>query len=186
MEGFGLGSDRVGYAAAKAEEEAARVAAEEGADSDAAKAAREEADAAASKAEPFASWTAPGEAAAESELGLSYKGTQIDRVRNGVFVGGGTIPGVCHVRDFIPDETHAVRFTDEGVVGLLNHGKDRNFSEFFITTRRNCSFMDGYHVGFGRVVGEDALETLRKLDQLYHIKGKPVSPVTVAECGVCE
>ena len=165
------------------------MAAEQGADSEAAQAAREEAEAAAARAERFGSWTSPEEKEGGGEqegLGLSYEGTQIDRVRNGVFVGGGTIPGVCHVRDFIPDETHAVRFTEEGVVGLLNHGKDRNFSEFFITTRRNCSFMDGYHVGFGRVVGDDALETLRKLDQLYHIKGKPVSPVTVAGCGVCE
>ena len=62
---------------------------------------------------------------------------------------------------------------------ILMHGRAADIPSKYLSTT-------GYHVGFGRVVGEGAIETLRKLDQLYHIKGKPMNPVTVVDCGLCE
>ena len=65
---------------------------------------------------------------------------------------------------------------------MLCHGKDRNFSEFLITTNEDCSFFDGYHVAFGRCI--EGYDVIEKIENLYYTNRAPVETVSIQDCGI--
>ena len=40
-------------------------------------------------------------------------------------------------------------------------------SQFFFTLKENMDYLDGKHVPFGRIVGDDSETTLRKLNEAF-------------------
>ena len=66
---------------------------------------------------------------------------------------------------------------------MANSGPDSNKSQFFVTLG-DCTWLDGKHVVFGRVLkGGDVFE---ELEQLGDSSGAVSAEAVVAACGVCE
>ena len=66
---------------------------------------------------------------------------------------------------------------------MANSGPHSNGSQFFITFKPT-PHLDGRHVVFGRVIGEEGLNVVRLLENVVtDSKDKPLQPVTIANCG---
>ena len=81
------------------------------------------------------------------------------------------------------DENFKFKHTKEGLLSMANAGKDTNGSQFFITTVAT-PWLDGKHVVFGEVIGEDSMEVVRKIEgQKTDGRDKPESEVKIAKSG---
>merc|ERR1711936_354853 len=69
----------------------------------------------------------------------------------------------CH--RMVPDENFDVGISEKGTVAMANKGPNSNGSQFFVTFR-SWQYLDGYHVGFGQVVGKESLEFLQKINEV--------------------
>ena len=120
---------------------------------------------------------------------LGYKGTKIHHLKRGHYLAGGDVDGAggraaelgADGQRFFEDESFAIPHAEKGVLSMVSHGKDRNGSQFMVALD-SCPHHDGIHVGFGRLVeGEDVLGGL---EGLLAVGGKPLSEITVVDCGV--
>merc|ERR1719239_1462922 len=59
----------------------------------------------------------------------------------------------------VGDGTGGISMSEKGTIAMANKGPNSNGSQFFITFR-SWQYLDGYHVGFGQVVGKESLEFL--------------------------
>jgi peptidyl-prolyl cis-trans isomerase-like 4 len=51
-------------------------------------------------------------------------------------------------------------------------------SQFFLTLAENIDYLDGKHTPFGRVIGEDGLQTLMKINEaMVDDKNKPLRDI---------
>merc|ERR1712227_1185302 len=73
--------------------------------------------------------------------------------------------GDVTVGDAFNDENFDVGMSEKGTVAMANKGPNSNGSQFFITFR-TWQYLDGYHVGFGQVVGKESLEFLAKINDV--------------------
>ncbi|RKP27745.1 U snRNP-associated cyclophilin-like protein [Syncephalis pseudoplumigaleata] len=81
-----------------------------------------------------------------------------------------------------PDENFEVKHTGPGLLSMANSGKNTNGCQFFITCAP-CSFLDGVHVVFGRLL-EDGMLVLRKIENVTTgANNLPKFPVVITECG---
>jgi cyclophilin family peptidyl-prolyl cis-trans isomerase len=78
-----------------------------------------------------------------------------------------------------PDEQSALGLpVVRGALAMANAGPDTNGSQFFIVTADECSWLDGKHAVFGRVVdGMDVTDAISRVDS--DTRDRPVSPVTI-------
>eukprot|EP00927_Polykrikos_kofoidii_P071527 TRINITY_DN6778_c0_g1_i1.p1 TRINITY_DN6778_c0_g1~~TRINITY_DN6778_c0_g1_i1.p1 ORF type:complete len:322 (-),score=82.77 TRINITY_DN6778_c0_g1_i1:121-1086(-) len=117
---------------------------------------------------------------------LHFKGSSFHRVINefmcqgGDFTRGDGTGGESIFGSRFEDENFDLKHIGEGVVSMANGGLNTNSSQFFITMRR-APWLDGKHVVFGQVV--DGLDTLRKVDEVGSLSGKPTTPIIIADCG---
>lgn len=127
----------------------------------------------------------------DSPLG-SYKRTNIHNVTKGVYVvagdilnGNGTGGHAALVEGdrFFPDENFALQFSERGVVGMANGGVDRNASQFFVTLKP-LPHLNGRNVAFGKII--EGLDNLKALESVYCIRGRPLSKITIGDCGLLE
>jgi len=81
-----------------------------------------------------------------------------------VTVGDGT-GGISMYGDTFNDENFDVGMSEKGTIAMANKGPNSNGSQFFITFR-SWQYLDGYHVGFGQVVGKESLEFLAKMNEI--------------------
>ena len=67
---------------------------------------------------------------------------------------------------------------------MANSGPNTNGCQFFITCVK-CDFLDGKHVVFGKILDQDSLLTVRKIENIRcdPKTDKPTLPVTITECG---
>eukprot|EP00008_Paramoeba_atlantica_P014058 CAMPEP_0201480620 /NCGR_PEP_ID=MMETSP0151_2-20130828/5070_1 /ASSEMBLY_ACC=CAM_ASM_000257 /TAXON_ID=200890 /ORGANISM="Paramoeba atlantica, Strain 621/1 / CCAP 1560/9" /LENGTH=397 /DNA_ID=CAMNT_0047862537 /DNA_START=138 /DNA_END=1328 /DNA_ORIENTATION=+ len=96
--------------------------------------------------------------------------------------GGSSVYGLCYGDQarFFEDEIHKVlKHNKTGVVSMASSGKDRNASQFFITTTDGLGMgLDGKHTVFGQVTeGFDVLEKINNV--LADGEGRPVQLVRI-------
>jgi cyclophilin family peptidyl-prolyl cis-trans isomerase len=65
-----------------------------------------------------------------------------------------------------------------GALAMANAGPNTNGSQFFIVTADECSWLDGRHTVFGRVVsGQDVVDRISTVDRDQG--DRPLQPVTI-------
>jgi peptidyl-prolyl cis-trans isomerase B (cyclophilin B) len=81
------------------------------------------------------------------------------------------------------DENFKFKHTKEGLLSMANAGKDTNGSQFFITTVAT-PWLDGKHVVFGEVMGEDSMALVRKIEaSKTDGRDKPEAEVKIVKSG---
>ncbi|OQR90074.1 peptidyl-prolyl cis-trans isomerase [Achlya hypogyna] len=113
-----------------------------------------------------------------------YKNTPFHSVQKNQFIVGGDISagnGTGNAGNTFPDENFALRFTEPGVLGMANAGVNTNGSQFFITLAP-MAHLNGRNVAFGKVV--EGMDVVRKVENVYCVKGKPLTDVKVVDCGL--
>ena len=75
------------------------------------------------------------------------------------------------------DESNGHRVV-RGAIAMANRGPNTNGSQFFIVTAAECSWLDGKHTVFGRVVsGLDVADEISAVDRDQ--RDRPRTPVTL-------
>ena len=81
-----------------------------------------------------------------------------------------------------PDENFILKHNEVGLLSSANSGKDTNGCQFFITCTKNCEFLDGKHVVFGRII--EGVLVLRKIENVpVGANSKPKLAITIKQCG---
>ena len=125
----------------------------------------------------------------KSNLPVGYKSCTFHRVVKGfVIQGGDFVQGDGSGRLSIygssfPDENFSLRHTGPGLLSMANSGPNTNGCQFFITCGK-CEWLDGKHVVFGKVIDEDSMLVVRKIENVPVAAGdKPKLPVLIDQCG---
>ena len=108
-----------------------------------------------------------------------YDGVVFHRVIPDFMIQGGDPTGTGSGG---PGYTFEDEFNDhrvvKGALAMANAGPNTNASQFFIVTAEECSWLDGKHTVFGRVVeGQDVVDRISQVDR--DGRDKPTTPVTI-------
>ncbi|DAZ99585.1 TPA: hypothetical protein N0F65_001413 [Lagenidium giganteum] len=127
----------------------------------------------------------------KSTLGSgSYKGSKIHNVSKGTYLVGGDVlhgdgtgghAALEEGQRYFDDENFALQFSEEGVVGMANAGVNKNASQFFIALKP-LPHLNGRNVAFGKIV--DGKNVLKSIENVYAVKGKPLTDVEITACGL--
>lgn len=93
--------------------------------------------------------------------------------------GGESIYGTKFADEF---ENGIVKHSVPGLLSMANAGPNTNGSQFFVTTAVT-SHLDGKHVVFGRVVGEESMKVVRAIEVVGSRSGATDLPVLITACG---
>ncbi|DBA02168.1 TPA: hypothetical protein N0F65_004803 [Lagenidium giganteum] len=134
---------------------------------------------------------------------LHFKGSSFHRIiKDFVVQGGVRLPdftvgdgtGGLSIYGGTPDGDMWGKFKDEqflphddiGLLSMANNGKNRNGSQFFITTKSRLANLDGKHVVFGEVIeGLDVVDAMQNVEVNKARNNRPMShnKVVIVDCG---
>lgn len=76
------------------------------------------------------------------------------------------------------EDEHNGRPVARGALAMANRGPDTNGSQFFLVTAEECSWLDGKHTVFGRVItGIEVVDEISNLER--DGRDRPREPVTL-------
>ena len=120
---------------------------------------------------------------------VGYKGCSFHRVIKGFMVQGGDLENsdgtgrTSIYGDSFPDENFVVPHSGAGLLSMANTGPNTNGCQFFLTCAAT-DWLNGKHVVFGKIIDEDSLFLLRKIENVaVGNNGKPKLSIVVDDCG---
>ena len=117
---------------------------------------------------------------------LGYKNSKFHRVIPRFMLQGGDFTrhngtgGRSIYGEKFADENFKLKHTTAGLLSMANAGPNTNGSQFFITTVP-CSWLDGKHVVFGKVVS--GMELVKEIESLGSESGAVRGEVKIVDCG---
>jgi peptidyl-prolyl isomerase H (cyclophilin H) len=112
-------------------------------------------------------------------LPVGYKGVSFHRSIPGFMVQGGDCTGYG---SSFPDENFKHDHSEAGLLSMANSGPNSNGCQFFITFGVAKS-LNNKHCVFGKLLGQNSMLVLRKLEAVPVKQDKPQLPIIVTECG---
>ncbi|KAJ2497163.1 cytochrome P450 cyp2 [Coemansia sp. RSA 1972] len=120
------------------------------------------------------------------EKGFGYKNSPVHRIipqfmlQSGDFTHKDGTGGESVYGPIFDDENFELKHDAAGLLSMANSGRNSNGSQFFITTA-SCTWLDGKHVVFGKVV--QGMNVIRSIEAMGSVSGKPSETVIIDECG---
>lgn len=117
---------------------------------------------------------------------LHYRGTPFHRIIPGFMCQGGDITRGDGTGG---ESVYGLRFRDENfnhshseayLLSMANAGPNTNGAQFFLTTKA-CTWLDGKHVVFGKVV--EGVDVVRAMESQGNAQGRVSTAVVIADCG---
>ncbi|KAM0748619.1 hypothetical protein T439DRAFT_327883 [Meredithblackwellia eburnea MCA 4105] len=122
-------------------------------------------------------------------LPIGYKECIIHRVipsfmvQGGDFLNGDGTGATSIYGPSFADENFELSHDAPGLLSMANSGPGTNGCQFFITTAA-APFLDGKHVVFGKIVGNESMLALRKIENVATgPNNRPKLAVKIKECG---
>lgn len=112
----------------------------------------------------------------------NFNGHLVHRVKAGAWMQCGDLKDGSGLNSnavnggYLRHESFTVTHDTGGLLGMANHGKDTNGSQFYITMKA-LPFLDGTRVIFGRVVS--GMSTIEKVGQVKTKNERPVEDIKV-------
>jgi peptidyl-prolyl isomerase H (cyclophilin H) len=126
----------------------------------------------------------------KDSLPVGYKGCPFHRIikdfmiQGGDFLNGDGTGRHSIYGDHFPDENFHIKHKGPGLLSMANSGPNTNGCQFFLTCAKT-DWLDEKHVVFGKIIDEDSLLLLRKIENIPTLSGggQPKLPVLITQCG---